>query len=80
MVLTTATLLSLLLLALQASAVSVARLGTRAGSTAPAVQLDDGTFIGTTSPSGTTNEFLGIPFAQPPCVSRRGAASNSACS
>ena len=33
---------------------------------APAVQLDQGTFIGTTD--GTTNKFLGIPFAQPPCV------------
>ncbi|KAI0655443.1 carotenoid ester lipase precursor [Cubamyces menziesii] len=31
---------------------------------APTVQLDQGTFIGTTD--GTTNKFLGIPFAQPP--------------
>ena len=45
---------------------------------APTVQLDQGTFIGTTD--GTTNKFLGIPFAQPPCVfpagvGRRGYAN-----
>jgi acetylcholinesterase len=33
---------------------------------AATVQLDDGTFIGTTSDG--VNNFLGIPFAQPPCV------------
>ena len=33
---------------------------------ATTVQLDNGTFIGTTS--NGVNKFLGIPFAQPPCV------------
>jgi hypothetical protein len=32
----------------------------------PIVTLDSGTFIGTTA--NGTNRFLGIPFAQPPCV------------
>ena len=32
----------------------------------PIVTLDKGTFIGATA-SGV-NKFLGIPFAQPPCV------------
>jgi hypothetical protein len=32
----------------------------------PTVQLDNGTFIGTAS--NGTNQFLGIPYAQPPSV------------
>ena len=35
-------------------------------TTYPTVTLDDGTFIGTTA--NGTNQFLGIPFAQPPSV------------
>lgn len=33
---------------------------------APTVKLDSGTFIGVSS--GTTSQFFGIPYAQPPCV------------
>lgn len=33
---------------------------------APTVKLDAGTFTGTTD--GISQRFLGIPFAQPPCV------------
>lgn len=32
----------------------------------PSVQLDAGTFNGIAS--GNVDQFLGIPFAQPPCV------------
>lgn len=31
----------------------------------PVVTLDDGTFIGVAA--GNVNEWLGIPFAKPPC-------------
>ena len=34
---------------------------------APSIQLDKGTFVG--SSDGTVDKFLGIPFAKPPCVS-----------
>ena len=34
--------------------------------TAPAVTLDQGTFVGATDTLTNTNKFLGIPFAQPP--------------
>ena len=34
---------------------------------APSIQLDDGTFVG--SSDGTVDKFLGIPFAKPPCAS-----------
>ncbi len=37
------------------------------GSTAPTVQLDTATVVGTQS--GSVDSFLGIPFAQPPYVS-----------
>ena len=32
----------------------------------PSVQLDDGTFVGTSD--GVVDRFLGIPFAKPPYV------------
>ena len=35
-------------------------------ATTPIVTLDEGKFIGTTA--NGTDSFLGIPFAQPPCV------------
>ena len=36
---------------------------------APTIIVDDAIVVGTTD--GATTSFLGIPFAQPPCVSRR---------
>lgn len=38
----------------------------RLARAAPTVTLDNATVTGVAS--GTTNRFLGIPFAQPPCV------------
>jgi acetylcholinesterase len=35
-------------------------------SATPTVTLDNATVTGVAS--GTTNRFLGIPYAQPPCV------------
>ena len=34
----------------------------------PTVALDQGTFTGNFDPIANTNQFLGIPFAQPPYV------------
>lgn len=36
------------------------------GRAAPVVKLDNGTFTGTSSITGPSSLFLGIPFAQPP--------------
>ncbi|KAG6829134.1 hypothetical protein H0H92_005608 [Tricholoma furcatifolium] len=52
---------SLVFLALWAQSASAA-----ATTSAPTVQLDSATVTGTTSSSGTSAEFLGIPFAQSP--------------
>jgi acetylcholinesterase len=41
----------------------------------PTVTLDQGTFIGTTA--NGTNQFRGIPYAQPPSVVDRGSAPSS---
>lgn len=49
------------------SGVSAAILTGKASLVAPTVKLDNGTFIG--AASGQVNKFLGIPYAQPPCVS-----------
>ncbi len=40
---------------------------THAASTTPTVILDSATVIG--QPNGTVVKYLGLPFAQPPCVS-----------
>ena len=40
---------------------------------APTVQLDEATVLGTTD--GITTSFLGLPFAQPPCVSHSSLSS-----